>query len=130
MTTPPGLAATLTLDRVRCAPNETVAAELRVVNGGAEPAVAGFGSGLRCDFVVEPAGGSGGGGGGPALWRWSDGRAFIQMLGEETLAPGGGALVYRARVPAPAAPGRYRVTGTLASYDHPLAASAELTVTP
>ena len=116
-----GLTATLTLDRARCAPNETVGAELRVVNGGAEAAVVGFGSGLRCDFVLETEAGD-------ARWRWSDGRAFIQMLGEETLDARGGALVYRAPVPAPSAPGRYRVVGVLASYDTPLSASAELLV--
>src|SRR5215217_6858077 len=110
---PPELSAIVTLDPGRCAPNDVVAAELRVVNAGALPVTVGFGSGLRSDFVIEPAGG------GAPLWRWSAGRGFIQMLGEETIPAHGGALVYRARVPAPDAAGRYRVVGVLASYDHP-----------
>lgn len=115
------LTATLTLTPARCAPNEPVDAELRAVNEGGEAVTVGFGSGLRADFVLRDETGA-------ARWRWSADRVFAQMLGEETLEPRGGVLVCRARVPAPAAPGRYRVVATLASYDHPLDASAALVV--
>ena len=117
---PSALTASLALDRARCAPNETVDVELRVVNAGGDEVVVGFSSGMRYDVVVERDG--------TELWRWSEGRAFAQMLGEETIPPRGGALAYRVRVPAPSAPGRYRVVATLASYDRPLAADEQLLV--
>ena len=40
--------------------------------------------------------------------RWSDGRMFGQMLGEELIASGE-SLVFRERIPAPRRPGEYEV---------------------
>lgn len=67
-------------------------------------------TGQRYDFELLAEGG-------PSLWRWSHGRGFIQMLGQETLAPGQ-RLEYREPIALPATPGRYRLVGVLTSASH------------
>lgn len=53
---------------------------LALAYGGSEPQTFTFSNGQRFDFMVLN-------GKGEELWRWSRSRAFIQMIGQETLAP-------------------------------------------
>lgn len=54
---------------------------LHVTNVGSRPVTFRFPTSQRFDFDVEtPAG--------ERVWRWSDGRSFLQVLSEATLAPG------------------------------------------
>ncbi len=65
-----------------------------------------FSSAQRFDLWLEDSSGR-------ELWRWSDGRMFAQVVGSETLEPGGRTLLYRVDVPAPEEAGRYRLVGEL-----------------
>jgi hypothetical protein len=54
--------------------------ELRLANDGPEPVVLGFRTSQLGDVALEQDG--------VERWRWSDGRLFLQVLGERELAPG------------------------------------------
>jgi hypothetical protein len=101
-----------------CGPGDSLDVELRLVNRSQEVAVLEFTSGQRYDLLVVN-------GSGDTVWRWSDGRGFIQALGQERVAAGD-ALLYAERVPAPVEPGQYVVVGLLTASNAPL--RAETTV--
>ncbi|MFC7155337.1 BsuPI-related putative proteinase inhibitor [Halomarina halobia] len=61
---------------LRATVDEGVTFAFTVENTGDEPVSLTFADAARADFVVDER------------WRWSDGRLFAQVLGEETLAPG------------------------------------------
>ncbi|MEN8374537.1 MAG: BsuPI-related putative proteinase inhibitor [Gemmatimonadota bacterium] len=79
-----------------------VAVVLSITNAGGEAVRLDFNSGQRFDVSVSDVEGE-------EVWRWSEGRSFIQALGSETLAPGA-TLSYETSWPEPAA-GNYRVAG-------------------
>lgn len=109
----PELAFTLTTTRATWAPGDTVIAALDLVNRGGGEAVLPFPSGQRYDLaLMEEAG--------DTLWRWSNERGFIQVLGEERLA-GGGALHWEEPVALPAAPGHYLLSAWVTSPGAPTA---------
>ena len=58
----------------------TVEFSFSVTNADTEPIVLRFRSGLVADVAVLA--------GDEVVWRWSEGRAFTQALGAETLLPG------------------------------------------
>ena len=116
-----GLAVALTTDREHYLPGGTIVAELRVVNRADREVVLRFTSGQRYDFIVEYENGG-------HAWRWAADRVFTQVLGEETLGPGRGELVYRERLPAPTQPGRYRITGMLTGANRRLSATVSVEV--
>ncbi|NHN47336.1 hypothetical protein G9464_06965 [Halostella sp. JP-L12] len=74
-----------------------------VANDGDEPVDLSFSDTLEADFAVRDDGGE--------VWRFSEGRMFAQMLGSETIDPGGTAT-YEATWEDPA-PGEYAVVATL-----------------
>lgn len=82
-----------------------VAFTLRVRNTGDDPVTFQFRSGQRMDVVVERAGTD------EAVWRWSEGRMFTQVLGSRTLDPGEEAT-YEATWEEPES-GEFRVRGWL-----------------
>lgn len=53
----------------------------RIILVAKEEMTLSFNSSQRYDFEVTDSNGS-------LVWRWSEGRAFLQVLGEEILAPG------------------------------------------
>lgn len=114
------LAVTVGTDRPRYAPGEPITITLTVSNRGDQPARLHFSSGQRYDFTIEDREGK-------VLWHWAADRLFVQMLGEETLAPGA-ALVYRERFAGLLTPGTYRATGTLLAAGALVSASAPVTV--
>jgi hypothetical protein len=65
---------------------------------------------------------------GREVWRWSAGRLFAQVLGEETLSPSGGERVWQATAQAQFPPGAYTVKGTILAMEGILAASTTVTV--
>ena len=105
--------ATVTTDRQSYSVGETVRFTLTVTNTGSSPVTVILPSGQRYDFVVRSSGGA-------EVWRWSYGRAFTLIYGEQTLDPGQ-TLTYSEtwdqrnnngqQVPA----GQYRVTGIFTS---------------
>lgn len=71
-----------------------------------------FPTAQRYDFRIRPADGE-------TLWRWSDGRAFAQVLGRESIAPGD-SLQWEATHGEGLAEGRYVVVGWITARDRQL----------
>ena len=117
----PSIGISLVTDRDRYAPGAPIAAELTVFNRSGRAAVLHFASAQRYEFVIENKDGA-------VLWRWSDGQAFAQLLGSEAIGPGREVIAYRETFPAPAATGRYRLSGRLVSTELRLSASVWLVV--
>ncbi len=118
---PAELRLSLETDRTSYAPGDSIRARLTVSHGGGPAEILEFGTSRRCDFEIRDAAGT-------AVWRWSADRAFAQVMGEVTLAAGQPPLVCSERLPAPGAPGRYEVVGSLAAIGRPLTATAIVTV--
>jgi hypothetical protein len=78
---------------------------LTVRNDGRAPVTLAFPTSQRYDFQVMDEDGG-------VLWRWSDGRAFAQVPGEEHLQPGE-SLSWLATFDGALAPGEYAVEGGL-----------------
>lgn len=79
-----------------------------------------FPTSQRYDFQVMD-------GDGGVLWRWSDGRAFMQVSGEEHLQPGE-SLTWLATFDGALDPGDYAVEGGLPGPLAPLRAAASFQV--
>ena len=98
----PGLVVTLTTDKAVYAPHETIWMVLEVSNRGEAPILLEFASAQRFDVTIADEGGA-------EVWRWSAGRMFAAVLGQETLGPDKPRLVYEARVGGGLEPGAYRI---------------------
>ncbi len=116
-----GFGVYLTTDRPIYSADQPINAELCVFNRTEEKAMLSFRSGQRYDFVVSDSGGK-------EIWRWSRGRMFIQMLGQETLGPGKTQLSYRQTYAGKLAPGTYKLTGTVTASNRPTSASVTVEV--
>ena len=116
------LTVSLATDKPRYAPGEPITFTLTARNGGSQPVTLHFSSGQRYDFTFDDAGGR-------TVWRWSADKAFIQVLGDETLTAGG-ALVYRERFEERLVPGMYRITGMVTAMGGALRATATVAVGP
>ncbi len=116
-----GLTVTLSLNKDTYRPGETIQVTLQVANPTAEPVTLTFATSQRFDLAIETEGGQ-------ELWRWSRGRLFLQVLGEEPLVPEGPPLTYHAEAPAPGEPGRYRLLGGLATKGQVISATIPFTV--
>jgi len=111
---------TLTTDRDTLRRGERVVLTLTASHPGAPPLTLHFRTSQRYDFSLETAEGV-------LVWRWSAGRFFLQVLGEETLGPERPALVFRDSFAGSLPPGTYILRGTLTSTP-PLSVSREITV--
>ena len=112
-------AVSLTTDRPVYVRGEDVTLTLVARNATSAPQTLEFSSGQRYDFAIEDAR--------AAVWRWSASQAFIQVLGEETVAPGD-SLVFRERFTAELSAGRYRAEGIVTRMDDQLRATAEFEI--
>ncbi len=108
-------------DKPAYAAGEPIKVTLRVVNRGDKAVRLFFPMGQRYEITLEDASGR-------EIWRWSRGRFFAQVLGEEVLNPKGGILLYTATLPAQKVPGRYKVRGSIVSRNRPLQASASIQI--
>lgn len=113
-------AAVLTTERDNYAPGDSIPLHLEIVNPTDQEIAFEFATGQRYDFSIENEAGE-------IVWRWSDGLVFMQMLGQEKLGPGK-KLVYSETVELDLAPGSYSITATLVATNHPLSATAALSV--
>jgi hypothetical protein len=87
--------------------------ELRVFNESNQAASIEFASGQQFDFLIQDSSGR-------VVWRWSEGKFFIQILGQLTLAPGESRTFtashrFADELNGPMDEGLYTVTGKLAS---------------
>ena len=108
-------------DKAIYAVGESIVMELIVFNRTAESLTFDFRDTQHYDFIIEDAEGN-------SVWRWSEGRMFAQMLGEETLGPGREEVVYTETYAGPLQPGGYEVIGALISTNRPLSASLTITI--
>ncbi len=115
-----GVEISVTTDRAAYAPDEPIAIRLDVTNRTDTVVVFHFSDGQRYDFLIQDEGGE-------TRWRWSADKSFIQVLGEEQLAPGD-TLTYQERVEGPVSSGTYAVVGALVATNFPLLARAAITV--
>lgn len=106
-------------DRARYAAGEPIAVTLTARNPGPADVVLEFMTSQRYDMLVLDAAGD-------TVWHWSAGKAFLQVLGEEALAPGA-ELAYQARYEGRLPAGEYTVVGRLVTA-RPLEARATVTV--
>jgi Intracellular proteinase inhibitor len=117
-----GMAVRLTVATPRPAygPGDTIAVDLTLRNPDGPAETLRFATGQRYDVELWDEGDR-------PLWRWSEGRMFTQMLGQERLGPGD-SLTYQVALPAPATPGQYRVVGRIPAMERPLEASVGIRV--
>jgi len=111
----------LTTDKAIYAAGERIVMELIVFNRTAESLTFDFRDAQHYDFIIEDTEGN-------SVWRWAEGRLFIQVLGEETLGPGREEVVYTETHTGSLPPGGYKVTGSLISANRPLSASLTITI--
>lgn len=100
----------LTLDGTKL----SVPVQLRLATRGAEPLRLRFIDGQRYDFVLRNERGE-------AVWRWSDGKVFIQAASEERVTDKSWSEVLEMTVPGP---GEYRLEGRLTTVGDPIVAAA------
>ncbi len=89
-----------------------------VVNGGDTPAELTFRNACRADFAVFD--------GDEEVWRYSDGRAFAQVITDAELQPGESAT-FEAVWPD-SAPGDYTAEATLQATDHDISVRTPFSV--
>ncbi|MFQ5895136.1 MAG: BsuPI-related putative proteinase inhibitor [Nitrospinota bacterium] len=117
----PEVVLALRVSREAYAPGEPIQVTLEVTNRTREAVRLTFPTSQRFDLTLEDAAGQ-------EVWRWSQGRFFLQVIGEQVLKPDPGALRYNATVPAPPKGGRYILRGRLASTNWPVSASTTIRV--
>jgi hypothetical protein len=115
-----GLRASVSTDRGEVAAGGVITFTLLVENGSSEAVTLEFRTSQRYEFLVTSAAQD-------TVWRWGEGRGFMQVLGQEELGPGK-VLTYREQFEARLAPGRYVVTGLLVARNRLLQATAEFVV--
>lgn len=89
-----------------------------VTNAGSEPVELQFTDACKAEFVLEDAGNE--------IWRFTEGRAFAQVLSSETLAPDESAT-YEAEWSAPE-PGEYTALAELRANDETCEARTDVSV--
>lgn len=116
-----GLHLLVTTDKNTYAPGEPILVTLRITNRAPQPKTLRFRTAQRYDVVIEDVQKH-------QTWRWSEGQLFGQVLGEETLEPGGGSITYRVPVQARLAPGAYQVIGIIPAQERRLSSSATIRI--
>ena len=106
----------LTTDKMSYSVGEPVIMTLKIFNYTEEDIVFHFNNSQRYNFVIEDKEGN-------EIWRWSEGRMFAQMLGEEILGPGNPEVIYTAEYKDRLSPGYYKVTGFFIAKDRPMSGS-------
>ncbi len=102
----PGLGVSLVTDKPVYAPGEPVQIAFEVANHGAAPVTLRFSSAQRFDMAIADEAGR-------DVWRWSAGRMFAAVMGQETLGPDNPSLTYEAEFAGELAPGRYTIKALL-----------------
>jgi len=116
-----GLGLVLKADKETYAQGDPIKLILHVTNRGTEPVTLYFLSAQRYDVAVKNLEGQ-------EIWRWSNGRMFAQVMGEETLQPGRRARTHRITVRERFSPGRYTVIGTIPAQEELLSESITISI--
>lgn len=116
-----GVQVTLGVNQVSYAPGDTILAVVGLANWTDQPRTLRFRTAQRFEFVLHDEGGA-------EVYRWSEGQAFAQVLGEEVLEKGTPGPEWEARIPAPASPGSYRLRAVITVDEGDLAAEVPVEV--
>jgi len=106
----------MSTDKMSYSVGEPIKMTLKVFNYTEEDIVFHFNTAQRYDFIIEDEEGS-------KIWRWSEGRMFAQMLGEEILEPTNPEIIYTTEYKGKLSPGYYKVTGILVPQDRLMSGS-------
>jgi len=106
----------LTTDWAVYTPEQPVNIEFCVFNRTGEEITFYFRNAQRYDFTIGDEEGN-------EVWRWSEGRMFAQMLGEEILGPNNPEVIYATEYKGKLNPGYYKVTGILVPQDRLMSGS-------
>lgn len=97
-------------DKMNYSVDEPITMTLKIFNYTEEEITFYFNNGQRYDFIIEDEEGS-------KIWRWSEGRMFAQMLGEEILGPTNTEVIYTEEYKGKLSPGYYKITGIFVAQD-------------
>ena len=114
-----GFSLCLITDKAIYSPGDVIEMTLEISNQTNEEITLRFKDAQRFDFMIEKDG--------VKLWRWSDGRMFAQLLGEERLSPGK-TITYTVRFEGKLNVGVFRVTGMVVDRNIPLTMSSVVIV--
>lgn len=106
-TAPGPLRVSVQTDKAAYRTGEPIEMTLEVANTSRAPVSLHFNTSQRFDLLLHDPSGR-------EAWAWAQERMFLQVLGQETIEPGG-RRVYSERFLGTLAPGTYRVTGRLAA---------------
>ena len=96
--------------------DESIIMTLKIFNYTEEDVVFHFNNSQRYDFIIEDKEGN-------EVWRWSEGRMFAQMLGEEILGLNNSEVTYTAEYRNKLSPDYYKITGVFIAQDRPMSGS-------
>lgn len=102
----PAFGSSLSTDRAVYRTGEPIRITFEVTNRTPTAVRLKFTSAQRFDFVIANAAGN-------EVWRWSAGRMFATVMGQETLGPDSPRLVYEATFAGELAHGAYRIKAWL-----------------
>jgi hypothetical protein len=103
-------------DKMSYSVGEPIKMTLKIFNYTEEDVAFHFNTSQRYDFIIEGEEGN-------EVWRWSEGRMFAQMLGEEILGPSNPIIIYTAEYKDRVSPGYYKITGVLIAQDKSMSGS-------
>ena len=106
----------ITTNKMSYTKGEPITMTLKIFNYTEEDTAFHFNTSQRYDFIIEDEEGN-------QVWRWSEGRMFAQMLGEEILGPSNPEVIYAAEYKDRISPGYYKVTGIFVAKDRPMSGS-------
>ena len=103
-------------DKMSSSVGEPIIMTLKIFNYTEEDIIFHFNNSQRFDFIIEDEEGN-------EIWRWSEGRMFTQMLGEEILGPRNPEVIYTAEYKDRLNPGYYKVTELFIAQDRSMSGS-------
>ena len=103
-------------DKMSSSVGEPIIMTLKIFNYTEEDIIFHFNNSQRFDFIIEDEEGN-------EIWRWSEGRMFAMMLGEETLGLTNSEIIYIAEYTDKLSPGYYKVTGFFVAQDRLMSGS-------
>ena len=103
-------------DKMSYSVSEPIMMTLKIFNYTEEDIVFHFNNSQRYDFIIEDKEGN-------EVWRWSEGRMFAQMLGEEILGPSNSEVTYTAEYRNKLSQDYYKITGVFIAQDRPMSGS-------
>mgnify|MGYP003681960066 CR=1 FL=1 len=103
-------------DKMSYSVGEHITMTLKLFNYTEEDIIFHFNTSQRYDFIIEDEEGN-------EAWRWSNGRMFAMVLGEEILGPTNTEVIYTVKYKGKLNPGYYKISGVLVTQDRPMSGS-------